>query len=201
MEETKNQAKRDLEEQKSIIQHDINSDVNKKISKFDEIKSNETFKYKSSGTSIKRICEIRSKIREAITEGERDFEDFSTSNTSKILNEALDALDNQEGLIRLAETNKFGYKLVAKLEASSTAGYTLIKDAETIKKIKNAEKELEKSAERENETSKRRYRRRQERSRSRSRSRSRAPRQKKSSSARNYNRDFTCHWCGRPGHS
>ena len=180
IEQTKEQARKDLEEQKSSLQHTINKDVNTKISKYDDIKcSSETYKYKSSQTALKRIYEVRSKIQEAQTEGERDFEDFSQTRTGRLLVEAQEILDDQEGFVRLAESSKFGYKLVDKVNTQDTT-YALIKDPEKVRRIKAAEKELEKEYE---ATSKKRPRHRTGRDRSRSRSRSPSPRKKKVSSA------------------
>ena len=196
IERAKEQARKDMEEQKSSLQHTINKNVNNKISKYDDIKcSSENFKYKSSQAAIKNICQIRSKIQEAQTEGERDIEEFSQTRTGRLLVEAQEIIDSQEGLVRLAETSKYGYKLVDKVDTQDTA-YTLIKDPEMLKRIKSAEKELEKE---DGERMKRA-------GRDRSRSRSRSPHRKNGSSARSYRYtdkrgDYSCYWCNRFGHS
>ena len=181
-----------MEEQKSSLQHTINKNVNNKISKYDDIKcSSENFKYKSSQAAIKNICQIRSKIQEAQTEGERDIEEFSQTRTGRLLVEAQEIIDSQEGLVRLAETSK----LVDKVDTQDTA-YTLIKDPEMVKRIKSAEMELEKE---DGERMKRA-------GRDRSRSLSRSPHRKNGSSARSYRYtdkrgDYSCYWCNRFGHS
>ena len=116
------------------------------MDKFDQTKSEENFKFKVSGAAISRIVEVCGKLQVALAEGHRDLDDFSETNTGKAIQEALDILDRQEGLIRLAETSKHGYKLVDKLKEDST-GYSYLTDPELVKRIKIAEKDLEKEYE------------------------------------------------------
>ena len=109
-----------------------------------------SFKHKASTSAVGCIVEVRKRIREALTEGDRDFDEFVQTKTGKILVGVVDLLNDQEGLIRLAEKSKFGYKLLDKIMNQKEAP-VLIKDPELLKKIEDAEKELEK----EDETAKR----------------------------------------------
>ena len=60
------------------------------------------------------------KLRVALAKGERDFDLFYDTKTGKAIQEALDILERQEGLIRLAENSKNGYKL-DKLKEKTTS--------------------------------------------------------------------------------
>ena len=191
-----------IEEGNSKIQHKVVTQINDNFEKLEQTKCEEKFKFKASGAAIARIVEIRVKLREAGAEGERDFEDFWDTATGKILADTLEVLDRQEGLIRLAESSKHGYKVVDKLQEDNKS-YSYISDPELVKKVKAAEKELDK----EDEVSKKfgSSSRRHYRSRSGSRSRSRSPtrREKKGSSPRRSRGGygFECYWCGKQGHS
>ena len=197
----KESVKKDIEEETSKINHKVTTQINNNLDKFDQSKSEEKFKFKASGAAISRIVEVRGKLRVALAEGDRDFDAFSETKTGKAIQEALDILDRQEGLIRLAENSKHGYKLVDKLKEDST-GYSYLNDPELVKRIKAAEKDLEKEYE---ANSKKSYGGRWQsgaRNRSRSRSRSPARREKKSASPpRGRGFGFQCYWCGGQGHS
>lgn len=86
------------------------------------------------------------KLRVALAKGERDFDLFYDTKTGKAIQEALDILERQEGLIRLAENSKHGYKLVDKLKEKTTS-YSYLHDPELVKRIKLAEKDLDKEYE------------------------------------------------------
>ena len=194
---------RKIEEENSKITHKVTTQINNNLEKFDQTKSEEKFKFKVSGAAISRIVEVRVKLRVALAEGDRDFEDFADTKTGKSIKEALDILDRQEGLFRLAETNKHRYKLVDKITEDSTT-YSYLSDPELVKKIKAAEKDLDKGYE---TGGKKTYGGRWTgsggaRFRSRSRSRSPARREKKGASPpRGRGFGFECHWCHQQGHS
>ena len=107
-------------------------------------------------------------MREAVTEGERDFEDFHETKTGKVLLETLDLLDEQEGLIRFAESSKFGFRVLDKIHEEKPQVSSLIKDQNLLDRLKESERRLEK----EDKATEKREPRRRNRSRSRSRSRS-----------------------------
>ena len=167
------------------------------MDKLDQHKKEEKFKYKASASAIARIVEIRSKAREAVAEGERDFEDFGETKTGEALQEILDILERQEGFIRLAESSKHGYRLVDKLQEKAKT-YPHFNDPDVVKRIQEAEKELDKEDEK---TKKNTWGRSRSRSGSRTRSRSRTRKAKKGSSPSRKGYGFSCYWCGRPGHS
>ena len=189
------EAAEKVAEENAILQYRLNSNINSHLSQLEEPKSSEAFRYNSSRSSIQRIVEVRKKVREAVTEGDRDFEDFDETKTGKILIETLDLLDQQEGLIRYAETSKFGYKVLEKAKEEKPQASSLIKDPVLLQKLKDSEKELEK----EDEASGKRAARRRRRSFGRSRSPTRSPAKKKGSSSRNGG--FVCHFCHKQGHS
>ena len=166
LEEARKAAREKVEEENSRLKYKLDQKINDNLAHFEDSKD-EKFKYKASAASIKRINLLRSKLREAVTEGERDFEDFSDTKTGKILQETLELLDEQEGLIRYAETSPHGYKILDLIEDPKEAP-VLIKDKALLKKLSEAEKVLE------NEATRKRAPRRG-RSRSRSRTRSRSP--------------------------
>ena len=189
-EEIKESVGKKLEEEKAKIQHKVNTELNENLEKLDKTKTEEKFKFKASGAAIGRIAEIRPLVRAALTEGSADFVDFETSRTHELLSEILKTLDKQEGLVRLAERSRHGYRLVDKIQEEDRSGGYLT-DPDLLRKIKLAEKELDKDEEGE----------KREVARARKRGRSRSPaREEKKSPARR--RDgFQCHWCGGQGHS
>ena len=198
LETVKKEATDKFEEENAILQYKLNKNINTHLSQLEEDKSSESFKYKSSGTAVKRIADVRKKLREAVTEGDRDFEDFSGTKTGQLLDQAIELLDQQEGLIRLAETSKFGYRILDKLTEEHRRPSALIRNKELLNKVSVAEKELEK----EDETStKRAPRRRRWRSPSRTRSTSRSRSSPKKKSASGGRRGFSCFFCQREGHS
>ena len=190
-------VERKLEEERSKVQHQVATQINKNLDILDQNKKEEKFKYKASASAIARIVEIRSKAREAVAEGERDFEDFGETKTGEALQEILDILERQEGFIRLAESSKHGYRLVDKLQEKAKT-YPHFSDPDLVKRIQEAEKDLDKEDEKVKKSARRRSR---SRSGSRTRSRSRTRKAKKGSSPSRKGYGFSCYWCGRPGHS
>jgi len=188
------EATEKVEEENSILQYKLNKNINSHLSVLEDGKSKDNFKHKASGCAIQRIVDVRKKLRDALTEADRDFDDFSETNTGKILGETLELLDQQEGLIRVAESSKFGYRILDKIKEDHKTPSSLIKNQELLDKLSLAEKELEK----EDEASTKRTARRRRRSRTRSRSRS--PLQKKGTPGNN-RPQFSCHFCHIPGHS
>ena len=107
-------------------------------------------------------------MREAVTEGDRDFEDFDETKTGKVLLETLELLDEQEGLIRFAESSKFGFRVLDKVHEEKPQVSSLIKDQNLLDRLKESERKLEKEDEATVRVQRRKYR-------SRSGSRSRSP--------------------------
>ena len=81
----------------------LTTNSNSHLAQLEEAKTSETFKYNASASAIQQIVEVRKKLREAVKEGDRAFEDFNETKTGKILSETLELLNQQEGLIRFAE--------------------------------------------------------------------------------------------------
>jgi hypothetical protein len=184
-----------LDEERAVTHYKLSTEINDKVGQIESTKTDEKFKFKASGSAIGRITEVRALARVAIVEGERDFQDFGATKTGKALVDILGVLDRQEGLIRLAENSKHGYKIVDKVQETSST-YAYLKDPELIKKIKAAEKDLD------NEAGKAPFRgRKRSRSRSRSRSHSRTRSTKKKGSPARKRGSFECYWCSRQGHS
>ena len=77
LKEVRAEAAEKVAEENAILQYRLNSNINSHLAQLEEAKSSETFKYNASGAAIQRIVEVRKKVREAVTEGERDLEDFS----------------------------------------------------------------------------------------------------------------------------
>ena len=168
LKEVRAEAAEKVAEENAILQYRLNSSINTHLAQLEEAKSSETFKFNASGAAIQRIVEVRKKVREAVTEGERDFEDFHETKTGKVLLETLDLLDEQEGLIRFAESSKFGFRVLDKIHEEKPQVSSLIKDQNLLDRLKESERRLEK----EDKATEKREPRRRNRSRSRSRSRS-----------------------------
>jgi len=166
LKEVRAEAAEKVAEENAILQYRLNSNINTHLAQLEEAKSSETFKYNASGAAIQRIVEVRKKVREAVTEGERDFEDFDETKTGKVLLETLDLLDEQEGLIRFAESSKFGFRVLDKIHEEKPQVSSLIKDQNLLDRLRESERELEK----EDKATWKREPRRRNRSRSRSRS-------------------------------
>ena len=168
LKEVRAEAAEKVAEENAILQYRLNSSINTHLAQLEEAKSSETFKFNASRAAIQRIVEVRKKVREAVTEGERDFEDFHETRTGKVLLETLDLLDEQEGLIRFAESSKFGFRVLDKIHEEKPQVSSLIKDQNLLDRLKESERRLEK----EDKATEKREPRRRNRSRSRSRSRS-----------------------------
>ena len=166
LKEVRAEAAEKVAEENAILQYRLNSSINTHLAQLEEAKSSETFKFNASGAAIQRIVEVRKKVREAVTEGERDFEDFHETKTGKVLLETLDLLDEQEGLIRFAESSKFGFRVLDKIHEEKPQVSSLIKDQNLLDRLKESERRLEK----EDKATEKREPRRRNRSRSRSRS-------------------------------
>ena len=166
LKEVRAEAAEKVAEENAILQYRLNSSINTHLAQLEEAKSSETFKFNASGAAIQRIVEVRKKVREAVTEGERDFEDFDETKTGKVLLETLDLLDEQEGLIRFAESSKFGFRVLDKIHEEKPQVSSLIKDQNLLDRLRESERELEK----EDKATWKREPRRRNRSRSRSRS-------------------------------
>ena len=168
LKEVRAEAAEKVAEENAILQYRLNSSINTHLAQLEEAKSSETFKFNASGAAIQRIVEVRKKVRDAVTEGERDFEDFHETKTGKVILETLDLRDEQEGLIRFAESSKFGFRVLDKIHEEKPQVSSLIKDQNLLDRLKESERRLEK----EDKATEKREPRRRNRSRSRSRSRS-----------------------------